>query len=87
MHTNRRLTKTFSGLHNVEVFSIPLRDYLVVYELVPGCRVGWEPSHLHLVPSLALFADYSGLMLSDFKTSKAHDWKIEITEMFVSVLV
>lgn len=86
MSTNRRLTKTSAGWHNVEVFVLPLRDRPVVYVPVPGWWVDWEPSCLLFVTSPSAFAYNSRLMVCGCKADKAHIWRIKITEFLILAL-
>lgn len=79
MGMNRGLTKTYVGWHNGEVFAHPPRNRAVLYELVSGLRVGWEPSGLLLVLSPFVFADYSGLMVCGSEDDKPHIWGTAIT--------
>lgn len=59
------------------------------YTYVPVLNwwVDWEPSHLFLVLSLFVFANYFGLMLSEPKADKVQLWQTAIKKFLFGVLV
>lgn len=79
MSLSCRLTETFVGWHNIEVFAILPIDRPVAYVLVPSRWVGWEPGCLLLVPSLFVLSYYSGLVVCGSEAEKAHIWHIATT--------
>lgn len=83
MCTSRRLTKTFVGLHIVDLFAFPPCHCLRMCVPAPDWSVGCEQSCSILLLSTYAFAFYSGFFLHYFQADIAHSWWIEITDLLV----
>lgn len=87
MRTNFRLIKTLIAWHNVKVFVLAPCHRPAVYVTVHDWYVSWEQSSLIMVPSLFIFACYSGQTLYGSEAEKPHISLIEIMKFLVSNLV
>lgn len=87
MHSNHRPIKNSAGWHIVELFALPPCEHLMVYIQMPDRCVRWEPSTLLLVPSLPVFAYYSGMILCMSEVDKPHERWISIVQFLAFAFV